>query len=117
MEEKVSSIARRIMAGDLTVIVAPAEATAFPTLNPQEANLADALVANAQKYGKFEENGRGIWAGYDSPVENGVKNIGVKCSNCALYEGVNSCKIIAMAVEPEGKCRFAVIPDGVVTKS
>ena len=83
-------------------------------LDQQEALLADLLVAITQQYGKFNEDSIGVWAGYDSPEENDVADIGVKCANCVLYEGEGSCKIIAHAVEPEGKCRFAVIPDGVV---
>ena len=38
----------------------------------------------------------------------------MKCANCVLYQGEGVCKIISQAVEPEGKCRFAIIPDGVV---
>jgi hypothetical protein len=83
-------------------------------LAQEEAMLADALLAIATMYGKFNEDESGIWAGYDSPEENEVKDIGVKCSNCVLYEGNGVCKIIAQQVEDEGKCRFAVIPDGVV---
>jgi len=83
-------------------------------LAEEEAALADALVTIASNYGKFNEDETGIWAGYDSPEENEVKNIGVKCANCVLYEGDGICKIIAQKVEEEGKCRFAVIPDGLV---
>ncbi len=83
-------------------------------LAEEEAALADALVTIASNYGKFNEDETGIWAGYDSPEENEVKSIGVKCANCVLYEGEGVCKIIAQKVEDEGKCRFAVIPDGVV---
>lgn len=83
-------------------------------LDEQEALLADLLIALTEKYGKFNEDEIGVWAGYDSPEENDVADIGVKCANCVLYEGEGVCKIIAQAVEPEGKCRFAVIPDGVV---
>jgi hypothetical protein len=83
-------------------------------LAEEEAALADALVRIASNYGKFNEDETGIWAGYDSPEENEVKGIGVKCSNCVLYEGDGICKIIAQKVEEEGKCRFAVIPDGLV---
>lgn len=83
-------------------------------LAQEEAALADALVSIARIYGKFNEDKTGIWAGYDSPEENDVKDIGVKCSNCVLYEGGGLCKIIAQQVEDDGKCRFAVIPDGVV---
>lgn len=84
-------------------------------LMEEEAALADALVTIASNYGKFNEDETGIWAGYYSPEENEVKSIGVKCANCVLYEGDGVCKIIAQQVEDEGKCRFAVIPDGLVS--
>ena len=83
-------------------------------LDEQEAVLADMLIAITRIYGKFNEDGIGVWAGYDSPEDNDVADIGVKCANCILYEGNGVCKIIEQKVEHEGKCRFAVIPDGVV---
>jgi len=86
-------------------------------LVPEELALHDALVAIAEKYGKFNEDGTGIWAGYETAEENDEAEIGVKCSNCALYMGGAECEIIAFEVEPEGKCRFAVIPDGYVDVS
>jgi len=86
-------------------------------LTPDEKALHDALVAIAEQYGKFDEDGSGIWAGYESAEENEEKVIGVKCSNCALYAGGNVCEVIAFDVEPDGKCRFAVIPDGYVDVS
>lgn len=85
-------------------------------LVPEEKELATALVSIAKKYGKFNQDGTGIWAGYDSAKDNDVASIGVKCSNCVLYAGGDQCRIIAVPVEPNGKCRFAVIPDGVVSK-
>ena len=83
-------------------------------LDEQEAILADMLIEITQKYGKFNEDGTGVWAGYEGPAENDVADIGVKCSNCVLYAGKGVCKIIEQKVEEEGKCRFAIIPDGVV---
>jgi hypothetical protein len=84
-------------------------------LAEEEAALADALVTIARKFGKFNEDETGIWAGYESAEENDVKDIGVKCANCVLYEKNGVCMIIAQKVEDEGMCRFAIIPDGVVT--
>jgi hypothetical protein len=86
-------------------------------LTPDEKALHDALVEIAQQYGKFNEDSTGIWAGYETAEENDEKEIGVKCSNCALYMGGVECEILAFEVEPEGKCRFAVIPDGYVNVS
>lgn len=83
-------------------------------LADEEEMLAMALVAIAEKYGKFNEDGSGIWAGYESAEENDDKDIGVHCHNCVLYQGNGVCKIIEGVVEDMGKCRFAVIPDGLV---
>ena len=83
-------------------------------LTEDEAMLAEALVRIAGQYGKFDEDGSGIWAGYEPAEENDDKEIGVHCMNCVLYEGEGVCKILAMQVEDFGKCRFAIIPDGVV---
>jgi hypothetical protein len=85
-----------------------------PVLQPEEKELAESLVYIARKYGKFNQDGKGIWAGYKPAAENTKASIGVKCANCVLYQGGGTCRIIDMPVEPEGKCRFAVIPDGVV---
>jgi starvation-inducible DNA-binding protein len=80
----------------------------------EEQDLAKALLEIAEKHGKFNEDRTGIWAGYTPADENEYKEIGVKCINCVLYEGPGVCKIIAQPIEDDGKCRFAVIPDGVV---
>lgn len=107
----------KLVSGELLVVVQQEPTKPVPTkpkLVPEEQELADSLVAIAKKYGKFNEDETGIWAGYEAAKDNVVAHIGVKCSNCALYEGNGVCKIIAQKVEDGGKCRFAVIPDGVV---
>lgn len=83
-------------------------------LVPEEQELASALIEIATKYGKFNEDETGIWAGYTPPAENEVADIGVTCANCVLYQGGDKCQIIALPVEPMGKCRFAVLPEGAV---
>ena len=98
----------------LTVRVVSMAKPMMPNLHPEEKALADALMQITQRYGKFNQDYTGVWAGYDDPSQNEVAKIGVKCSNCVLSEGGSSCKIISLPVAPEGKCRFAVIPDGVV---
>lgn len=81
----------------------------------EEQDLADALIEITEKHGKFNSDDTGVWAGYETGDENENADKGVKCANCILYEGGTSCKILATKVEPEGYCRFALIPDGVVT--
>ena len=100
--------------GGRVVVQGPAEK--IRQLAPEERQLANALLYIAQEYGKFNEDGTGIWAGYTQAKENDNKRIGVMCANCVLYKGGDSCAIISGKVEPEGYCRFAIIPDGVVKK-
>ena len=88
--------------------------TASARLVPEERDLAEALLEVVAKHGKFNEDQIGVWAGYSKPEDNEVASIGVKCANCVFYRGGSECAIIELPVEPEGKCRFAVIPEGVV---
>jgi hypothetical protein len=84
-------------------------------LIPEEQDLAEALIAITQKHGPFDQDGDGVWAGYTPAYENEVKDIGVKCSNCVFFQGPNKCQIISLEVEADGKCRFAVLPEGAVS--
>jgi Pyruvate/2-oxoacid:ferredoxin oxidoreductase delta subunit len=88
-------------------------------LVPEERDLANALRLIVKKHGKFNEDNTGVWAGYTPAAENEVKDIGVACKNCVFYthdtKGKDICQIISLEIEELGKCRFAVIPDGVVT--
>ena len=63
-------------------------------LMAEEKELGMALLAITGKYGKFNEDNRGVWAGYSPPEENEVKNIGVKCENCALFAGGSTCRVL-----------------------
>jgi hypothetical protein len=105
-----TSFFSNLMSGVRLVVVPKPE----PVLNDAEQDLVGSLLGIVRKHGSFDETGCGIWAGYEPAITNENQNIGVKCSNCALYSGGNRCKIISFDVEPNGYCRFAVIPDGVV---
>jgi hypothetical protein len=87
-------------------------------LIPEEQELANALLLITQKYGKFNADNTGVWAGY-TPASDNVENakIGVKCGNCVFFNAPNGCQIIVAEVEDGGLCRFAVLPDGTVNAS
>ena len=82
---------------------------------PAEQEYVNAMVGIVGKYGKLANgDGNGIWVGYVPAIENDNLSMGVKCGNCAFYEGNGVCKIVAQTVEEDGYCRLAAIPDGVV---
>jgi hypothetical protein len=85
----------------------------YDELSNEERALADSLLALSNKVGPLDK-ASGIWVGYESAATNVNANIGVKCGNCALHKSSIACAILDMAIEEEGACRFAVIPDGYV---
>jgi hypothetical protein len=87
-------------------------------LIPEEQELADALLRIATKYGKFNADNTGIWAGYTPASENEENSkIGVKCGSCVFFRGGGVCEIIVAEVEDGGLCRLAILPDGAVNAS
>jgi len=85
------------------------------TMPQPEQEFVQAMMDIVERHGKLGDNdGKGIWVGYVSAEDNDNAEIGVKCSNCAHYEGGNMCHIVARSIEPNGYCRLAAIPDGVV---
>lgn len=86
-------------------------------LVPEEQELAESLIKIADRYGKFNEDQTGIWADYHEPEDNPYAEMGVKCGNCALYRGGEECAVVAFKVDPNGYCRFAVLPEGSVDPS
>lgn len=85
------------------------------TMPAAEQEYVKAMVGIVSRYGKLSNgDGNGIWVGYIPAVENDNLPIGVKCGNCAFYEGNGTCKIVKQTVEDDGYCRLAAIPDGVV---
>ena len=103
-----------VVGGPITEDKAPI--TSAGALVPEEQDLANALRVIVKQHGKFNEDDTGVWAGYDSAEKNTkLAAIGVKCGNCVFWNAPNGCDIISHETEEGGLCRFAVIPDGIVT--
>jgi hypothetical protein len=87
----------------------------YDMLTQEEKAFHDALVGIAERYGPFDLGTSSIWVGYETAEENEDAEIGVKCSNCTMFNPENNgCAILSYAVESNGKCRLAAIPDGLV---
>jgi hypothetical protein len=81
-----------------------------------ERELAEALVKIVNKHGKFTNDNIGVYPEYESAEENSHIAEGITCANCILYDGGTSCKILAIPVEANGYCNFALIPDDLIVK-
>ena len=83
-------------------------------LAPAEADYVESMFEIVDEYGKLADNdGNGIWVGYEPPAKNEKKSMGVKCSNCAFWcPEMKGCHIIAAKAEANGYCRLAAIGEG-----
>ena len=83
-------------------------------LAPAEAEYVESMFEIVEKYGKLADNdGNGIWVGYEPPARNEKKSMGVKCSNCAFWcPKMKGCHIIVAKAEANGYCRLAAIGEG-----
>lgn len=88
----------------------------YAQLTAEEAAFHDALLEIVEEFGPFDQGTSSIWVGYEDGSENEDAEIGVKCSNCSFFNPENNgCAILSYAVDPNGKCRLAAIPDGYVS--
>ena len=85
-------------------------------LAPAESKYVESMFEIVDEYGKLADNdGNGIWVGYESAAQNENKSIGVKCSNCAFWcPKMKGCHIISAKAEANGYCRLAAIGEGLV---
>jgi hypothetical protein len=84
-------------------------------LQPAEHLIAETLHYIVSERGKLEDgDGSGLWVGYKTPEENEDKDIGVKCANCHHFVSDSVCMIVKRSIMPEGICRLAAIPSGLV---
>ena len=83
-------------------------------LAPAEAEYVESMFEIVEEYGKLADNdGNGIWVGYEPASQNEKKAMGVKCSNCAFWcPEMKGCHIIVEKAEPNGYCRLAAIGEG-----
>jgi hypothetical protein len=88
----------------------------YAELTLEEKAFHDALVYIAEQYGPFDIGTSSIWVGYKNESENEDVEIGVKCSNCSMFNPENNgCAILSYSVHPNAICRLAAIPDGYVS--
>jgi hypothetical protein len=87
----------------------------YDMLPEDEKKLADSLIELSKEVGPLDK-AEGIWVGYVNANNNDNAEMGIKCANCALRSGENSCAILSQIIEAGGNCRFAVIPQEYINK-
>jgi hypothetical protein len=72
--------------------------------------LIRSLLAISSKLGQWSRTADSEGAAYVEEALNAAKAGGFACRNCAFWKAPNGCAIVKGPVQPQGLCRFHVIP-------
>jgi predicted ABC-type ATPase len=84
-------------------------------LNERQQVLYNQIEDVVGRYGAFNAGIGADGAHYMSPENNPFATNGMKCSNCVFFEGGGGCEILNQEVQPEGACKFWIIPEKLLT--
>jgi len=73
--------------------------------------LAHKLESIAETFGPWDGGTGADGAHYIAPADNPWTDDGLACARCAFYRGGGGCEILAQSVDPDGLCRFWIVPD------
>lgn len=73
--------------------------------------LYDKLDDMAEVFGPWDAGIGADGAHYMAPAANPFLEDGLACQRCAFYRGGGGCEILSQSVEPEGLCRWWIVPD------
>jgi len=73
--------------------------------------LAHKLESIAETFGPWDGGTGADGAHYIAPADNPWTDDGLACSRCAFYRGGGGCEIVGPVVDPDGLCRFWIVPD------
>ena len=73
--------------------------------------LADKLDNIADTFGPWDGGIGANGAHYIPAADNAWVDDGLACARCAFYRGGGGCEIVGQQVDPQGVCRFWIVPD------
>lgn len=89
-------------------------ATTKNEYKPNQIAQINAMDSIVSEYGKF---GKSIFESHYIPANmNGFLQSGLACSSCAYYNPAGDCEIVYGEIEPNGICKFWVIPNHLINE-
>ena len=86
-------------------------------INSRQEFLYEVIEMAVEEFGPFDLSTGPDGVHYAPASKNPFKNEGLVCKNCVFFEGGGGCEIVSQPVEPEGVCKFWIIPGNLLTKS
>lgn len=85
-----------------------------PWLTPRQRAIYEGLESVAETFGAFDKGTGADGLHYIAAADNAwAASDGLACQACAFYRGGGGCELLAATeqVEPEGVCKFWIVPD------
>lgn len=98
-------------AGKDTEDMATREGEGAEWMTARQRALAHKLESIAETFGPWDGGTGADGAHYIAPADNPWTDDGLACARCAFYRGGGGCEILAQSVNPDGLCRFWIVPD------
>jgi HK97 family phage prohead protease len=86
------------------------DADAYPLALVQSALYGD-LESLVEIFGQFDKTNGAQGSHYMDGDMNPFIDEGLMCSSCAFYEGPRGCEVVAGDIDPNGLCKFWLIPE------
>lgn len=101
---------------------APAVAAIAPTpradvtadMSARQAQLYEAVEGIAESLGQFDQTSGANGAHY--MAANPFAGEGIKCANCAFYDGARACEAVSGEIDPEAVCKLWIIPEALIAQ-
>lgn len=94
------------------VAVVRPRADLSPDMGARQARLYDCIEGVAEELGQFDQGSGENGAHY--MADNPFAGQGIKCANCAFYDGPRGCEAVAGDIDPEAVCKLWIIPEQLI---
>jgi|GEM_PF-531791 len=96
----------------VAALVVEPRADVTADMSARQAQLYEAVEEVASELGQFDQTSGANGAHY--MAANPFAGEGIKCANCAFYDGARACEVVAGDIEPEAVCKLWIIPENLL---
>jgi hypothetical protein len=80
----------------------------------RQGKLYEAMEGIVEDLGAFDQTSGANGAHY-MPT-NPFAGEGIKCANCAFYDGARACEVVGGDIDPEAVCKLWIIPEALIAQ-
>lgn len=113
LENATGAAAVAVLKGALRDKYARIRADLSADMSARQAQLYGAIEDVAGELGPFDQ-GSGANGAHYMPASPFAEQ-GIRCANCAFYDGAQKCEVVEGSIAPEGVCKLWIIPENLLS--